>query len=205
MPQLKIRTIKEFCESKHKEKGSLFIAQVYPLSNHEEIQDLLSSVKKKFFDATHHCYAYKFDDYLKYSDDGEPSGTAGIRILNAIDHYGLNHILLIVIRYFGGVKLGVGLLGKAYYNSAVQTIEACRLIERIGYHQCKIIVDFSFVSNIFRVLNNAEAKNISYEYKDKAEFSAMIKPDKIEDFRRDVENLTSGKFGFSTSKEIIFI
>ncbi len=205
IPLLKILTIKEFCESKYKEKSSLFIAQAYPLSYPEETADLLNSVKKKFYDATHHCYAYRFNNSVKYSDDGEPSGTAGVRILNAIDHFSLNHILLIVIRYFGGVKLGVGPLGKAYYTSAVQALETCRMIEKIGHYQCKISVGFSFMSGVHKILNNVEAKLFSCEYENNADFTVMIKPDKIEDFQRELQNLTAGKFDFSCGKEIIFI
>ena len=95
----KIKSITKFTETKFKEKGSQFIGQAYPVQKEEEAQELLESIRKKYYDATHHCYCYNiFESVNKYSDDGEPSGTAGIRILNAINHFELTNILVVSIR-----------------------------------------------------------------------------------------------------------
>ena len=123
----KILTVKEFYESKFKQKGSIFVGQAYPAGQEKQAEEILELVRKKYHDATHHCYAYRvYAKEEKYSDDGEPSGTAGVRILNAIHHLDLYNVLVISIRYFGGVKLGVGPLGKAYYQSALQTLEQAK-------------------------------------------------------------------------------
>ena len=111
-----IKTIKKSAEVKFKEKGSLFLSKSYNITNVENVEDILNNLKKEFFDATHRCFAYRLNSVstannFRYSDDGEPSGTAGIRILNAIDHFELQNCLIAVIRYFGGTKLGVGPLG----------------------------------------------------------------------------------------------
>lgn len=126
-----IQTIEQQHETKFKEKGSLFIGQVYPVNSVEEAEEFLTSVRKKFYDATHHCYAYRImENDSKYSDDGEPNGTAGIRIANAINHFELTNLLVISIRYYGGTKLGVGPLGKAYYQSAYDTLSEMEIVTK---------------------------------------------------------------------------
>ena len=92
-----IKTILSYSETKFKEKSSIFLGFAYPVKSIEDVTGKLALVRKKYFDATHHCYAYKLaNNILKYSDDGEPSGTAGIRILNVIEHFNLVNILLVV-------------------------------------------------------------------------------------------------------------
>ncbi|MDY0082235.1 MAG: YigZ family protein, partial [Ignavibacteriaceae bacterium] len=125
-----IKTIKEYRQNSFKEKSSEFLAIVYPVENVSAAQDYLQEIRKKYYDASHHCYSYKIKTgEQKYSDDGEPNGTAGIRILNAIEHFGLTGILLFVVRYFGGIKLGVGQLGKAYYNASIGVFEHSEIIQ----------------------------------------------------------------------------
>src|ERR1035437_8880518 len=120
-----IRSIEGFTEAGIKEKGSAFTGQAYFMSDSDECVKKLNKIIKQFYDATHHCYCYKLNSgEAKYSDNGEPSGTAGIRILNAIEHFDLTDILVVVIRYFGGTKLGVGPLGKAYYESALNVLKS---------------------------------------------------------------------------------
>src|ERR1035437_10108273 len=97
-----IRTIEGFMEAGIKEKGSVFTGQAYLVNNPEDCLSKLNEIKKEFYDTTHHCYCYKLNTgEIKYSDNGEPSVTAGVRILNAIDHFELTEILVVVIRYFG--------------------------------------------------------------------------------------------------------
>ena len=96
-----IKTIKDFRQASIKEKASEFIAIVYPVDNKETAVNKLNEIRKKYYDASHHCFAYKLKNGdEKYSDDGEPNGTAGLRILNAIEHFDLTNVLLIVVRYF---------------------------------------------------------------------------------------------------------
>ena len=144
----KIKTISSESESRIKEKGSLFVGLSLPISTEEEGIIFLNSVKKIFYDATHHCFSYKLADGLfKYSDDGEPNGTAGIRINNAQNHYELTNIITIVVRYFGGMKLGVCPLGKAYYESAIQNLESSKKIEKELYQ--KIELEYKFEQTKF--------------------------------------------------------
>jgi putative IMPACT (imprinted ancient) family translation regulator len=136
-----IRTIDEFREVTATIKKSNFIAQVYSINSEEDFKSHLTKAKKKYYDASHHCYAYKLvNGNVRYSDAGEPNGTAGVRILNAIEHFNLVNQLVIVSRIFGGIKLGVGPLGKAYYESAIQVLSESKIntnicIKKWIFHQ----------------------------------------------------------------------
>ena len=101
---------------------SRFIAVITPIKEKEEINLILNSLKEKFKDATHYCYAYIIDNYQKASDDGEPQKTAGMPILNCLIKNNLTDILCVVIRYFGGIKLGAGGLVRAYSNAVKEVI-----------------------------------------------------------------------------------
>ena len=130
-----IKTIEKFSQKNYKEKGSEFIGRVYHVEQEKEIVETLNKLKKKYYNATHHCYAYKLlNGKIKYSDDGEPGGSAGIRILKAIEHFDLVNQLVVVTRYFGGTKLGVGPLGKAYYTSAYDVLERSEIVVKTLYY-----------------------------------------------------------------------
>lgn len=202
----KILTIKELCESKFKQKGSIFIGQVYPVVQEKQVEEILASVRKKYHDASHHCYAYRI--YIKtekYSDDGEPSGSAGIRILNAIHHLDLFNVLVISIRYFGGVKLGVGPLGKAYYYSALQTLEKATVIEKILQNKLKIIFDYSLSGKIHNLLNLHNAKIIQTMFEDKPAILFLIEPDRQGHFANVVKELSKGSARLEILEEHLLI
>ncbi|MEO8398771.1 MAG: YigZ family protein [Ignavibacteriaceae bacterium] len=134
-----ITTVTDFHSSKSKEKNSIFIGQVFPLESEIEFHKILEEVKRDLYDASHHCYAYRLkNDLFKYSDDGEPSGSAGVRILNAIEHFDLKDVLVIVNRYFGGTKLGIGPLGKAYFDSAFQVLNQAKKITKHAFLKIKL-------------------------------------------------------------------
>lgn len=152
-----IKTIAAESEVRFKEKGSMFIGLSSPINIEEEGINFLNSVKKKFYDATHHCFSYKLADGLfKYSDDGEPNGTAGIRINNAQNHFELTNIITIVVRYFGGVKLGVGPLGKAYYEAAIQNLEASKKIEKELYQKIELKYKFEQTKYVHHLISKFE-------------------------------------------------
>ena len=112
-------------------KKSKFYVDLYKINDLDEIKKYLEDVKNKYKDATHYCYAYILNGSRKAVDDGEPSGTAGIPILEVLDKKNLNYILCIVTRYFGGIKLGAGGLVRAYSNSVVEAINNNEIVELI--------------------------------------------------------------------------
>lgn len=201
-----IKTIKKFHEEKLKEKGSIFIGQVYPVNSENEIKNILEEVKKKYFDATHHCFAYRFsEDKFKYSDAGEPSGTAGIRILNAIDHFNLKNIIVIIIRYFGGTKLGVGLLGKTYYNCAKSVLENSEFLEKKIYKKVTINFEFSLISHVQKILSSFSAKFEKSNYNENAEIICFLLIKDLDQVKKQLIDISKGRIKFSEDKNIFFL
>jgi uncharacterized YigZ family protein len=199
-----IKTIFGFTETKFKEKGSLFIGHAYPITNDSDFHLLLEKLRKEFYDATHICYAYRLnDDREKYSDDGEPNGTAGIRILNAIDHFGITDTLLVSIRYYGGTKLGVGPLGKAYYKSAFETIENAKVLTKFPYYKIRIYIEVSFVKTIFRLLSNC--KIIQSDYDNNFFIDAYIPCNEYEKINSEIQTVTKGKNEILFDKTVIYL
>jgi uncharacterized YigZ family protein len=202
----RIRTIEEYKESSFKEKGSVFIAQVYHVENENLAIEKISSVKKEYFDASHHCFAYKLlDGSIKYSDAGEPAGTAGIRILNAIEHFVLYNQLVIVIRYFGGTKLGVGPLGKAYYNSALNTLKESNILTRYLHQRLTIVSDFENVSHVHRILTNHNSVIENSDYGDKAIFNCLIKPSTETKIISKLTEASKGKIVCTVEEDLVYI
>lgn len=137
------KTLQSLSEGLYKEKGSKFIAYASPCSNEHEAKELLSEWKKNNHQARHLCYAYRFgvENYtIRANDDGEPSNSAGTSILGQIQSYELTNILIGVIRYFGGTKLGVGGLVQAYKTAAKEAIEAGEIITE----QLKVRLELAF-------------------------------------------------------------
>jgi uncharacterized YigZ family protein len=189
-----IYTIEKASETSFKEKGSLFIGQVYHAGTEAEAQSILSVVRKKYFDATHNCWAYVIEpDIFRYSDDGEPGGTAGIRIYNAIGHYNLTNVLVVSTRYFGGVKLGVGPLGKAYCRSANETLEASEIFKKIIYTTVIIDFDFDLSSIIYHALTMRKITIADTLYDQKVTIKCFVKKSEISAISDEIFNATSGR------------
>ncbi len=200
-----IITVKGFMESKFKEKNSLFIGQVYPVESFDEADKIITSKKKEHFNAAHCCYAIKIDeDKTRYSDDGEPSGTAGIRILNAIEHFNLVKVLVVSIRYFGGIKLGVGPLGKAYYRSAFETLDIADKIIKKAYLNGQIIFPVEETGNVHRVLTLYESKITKQNFENECIIHCIISPSNINSFEVELTNITRGKVSLSFEKMIAY-
>ncbi len=197
-----IKTVKNFNEFTLKEKSSEFIAKVYPVESEQQALDELQNIRKKYFDATHHCFAYRINyDLSKFSDDGEPKGTAGIRILNAIDHFDLIDVLVIVVRYFGGTKLGVGPLGKAYYNASIGVLSQSQIVKLNLYQLIEITSDFSNINHVHRLINQYSAIISSSDFNDKAIINCLIKPSLIDKIAYELTNLSSGQIVIKVKNE----
>jgi uncharacterized YigZ family protein len=200
-----IITVDNFSKFSTKEKGSSFIGHVYYCETEKDVNEKLASTKKKYYDATHHCYAYRLlDQKFKYSDYGEPSGSAGLRILNAIDHFKLLNVIVIVIRYYGGTKLGVGPLGKAYYNSALTVLENADKIIKALYQQIFIESSFDYISHIHKVISNHQAIIMSSDYSEKAIFECWIKPAFINGFKSKLTDMSKGRIKVFVKEDLYY-
>jgi len=190
----KILTVDNFAEVTYKEKSSVFIGQVYHCEMENEAANILEPIKKKYYNASHHCFAYKLiSEQFKYSDDGEPNGTAGIRILNAIEHFNLINVMVVIFRYYGGTKLGVGPLGKAYYTSAYDVLEKAKKLEKVLFQKIIIEADFSYTSHIHRILVNHNATIENSEYQEKAIFECFIMPSELNKITFQLTNISKGE------------
>lgn len=189
-----IKTIKSKTESKFKEKGSLFEGYAYPVSSSEEAENILSEIKKKYYDATHHCFAYQImDENPRYSDDGEPSGTAGIRILNAINHFELVNVLVVSVRYYGGTKLGVGPLGKAYYKSAFDTLSLASVLTKRKFLKAKITYDFDLTSKVHHLLSMNTTNILDNTFEKKPAIIFTILEEEFKKFESEIIESTSNR------------
>jgi uncharacterized YigZ family protein len=146
------KTIAAPSEGIYKEKGSKFLAYAFPINNKKEAEENIALLRKKYFDARHHCYAWQLHDNMRISDDGEPSGTAGKPINGQILSYKLTNILIVVVRYFGGVLLGTGGLTKAYKQAAAQALQNATIIERIITENIQISFPYEKTSSAMKIL-----------------------------------------------------
>lgn len=202
-----MKTISEFKEFSIKEKGSLFKSMAYPVASEEEFNPILANIKKRDYDATHHCYAYKLmNGIFKFSDDGEPSGTAGKRILNAIVHFELYGVAVIVVRYFGGTKLGVGPLGKVYYNAAFHVLKLCNQVELVPHKRVRIIFPYHFISTIHRYLERANARISDTDYHgEKTIVSCLLTEPALENLQSTLPELSGGEIQLVVEPESVYI
>ena len=140
-----------------KDNGSRFIAFAYPVERVEEVKPLVDALKKEYHDARHHCFAYRIGHTgatFRANDDGEPSGSAGRPILGQIDSFGLSDILIVVVRYFGGIKLGIPGLIRAYKTSSADAIDNSVIIEKTACRLFKIEFDYLAMNAVQKVLKD---------------------------------------------------
>ena len=144
-------------EGLFKDNGSRFIALAYPVESEEEVRQIVSSLKKEYHDARHHCYAFRLGkDGQKWrsSDDGEPSGSAGRPILGQIDSLNLSDVLVVVVRYFGGIKLGIPGLIRAYKTSTADALGAARKVEKISGRWINLDFDYQYLPQVKKLLKD---------------------------------------------------
>ena len=126
-------------EGLFKDNGSRFIALAYPVETEEEVKNIVAALRKEYHDARHHCYAYRLGyqgNIFRASDDGEPAGSAGRPILGQIDSAGLSDVLVVVVRYFGGIKLGIPGLIRAYKTSTADAIGNGQIVTKVAGNGC---------------------------------------------------------------------
>ena len=155
------KTISSLSEGLYKEKGSRFISFAVPVDSLETIKELLNDYRKQFYDARHVCYAYMLGAEradFRVNDDGEPSGTAGRPILGQINSNGLTNILIVVVRYFGGVLLGTGGLVTAYKEAAADAIRNAEIVEQTVDCYFKISFDYLYMNDVMKIVKETNAQ-----------------------------------------------
>ena len=131
---------------------SRFIATAIHVDSVEDAQEFIASKRKKYFDATHNCYGYLIGDKAKFSDDGEPQGTAGMPIYECIKNSKIDHVCVVVTRYFGGIKLGAGGLVRAYSGSCAEALKSATKVNMTDCTIAEVVVDYSLLKGLRKVL-----------------------------------------------------
>ena len=161
------KTITEPSEGIYTEKRSKFIAIALPVRTHEEIKAHLETYQKKYYDARHVCYAYMLGHErtdFRANDNGEPSGTAGKPILGQINSNELTDILIIVVRYFGGIKLGTSGLIVAYKAAAAEAIATATIVETTVDDEVTLLLEYPFMNDVMRIVKEEESEILQQSY-----------------------------------------
>ena len=179
-------------------KRSRFITQVYYVNDIEDIKKILANVSSTYKDATHNCYAYICETHKKACDDGEPSGTAGMPILNILEANELDHVLAVVTRYFGGIKLGSNGLIRAYADSVKEALSSATIVTLKKGLEVKIIFTYNQLKQVDYLLSNYEI--IDRQYKDNITYIVKIPKDE------DIKNLlTKYLISYEVMNEIFIL
>lgn len=190
------KMIKEYGEASFIERKSKFISYAMPIYSEEEATQFLNSIRKKHYDANHNCYAYIIGEnssIQRSSDDGEPSGTAGVPILEVLKKEELTNTIIIVTRYFGGIMLGAGGLIRAYTEGAVRSIDAAGIIEVKPFAFFTIKVDYSYLGKIQYEASKNDYLIKEIDYAEAVTITMLTPIEQKETLESDINNWTSGE------------
>ena len=177
-----------------KVKGSRFIATADSIPDKEAAEEFINQIRKSYHDATHNCFAYRINDSLfRYSDDGEPSGTAGKPILDMLDKYRLLNTVLVVTRYFGGTKLGTGGLIRAYRSSAENLLENARIVKKHNYQIIRVEYPFNMTSRVQQLVRTLKGSIKEDSTARGIIARVQIVPSGVDKFIRQVSDITAAQ------------
>jgi len=177
------KTISAPAEGLYKEKGSKFIAYIYPVKSEVEIKEIIASLKKEHHAARHHCYAYRLmpdKSVYRINDDGEPNGTAGKPIYGQIQSNDLTNVLIVVVRYFGGTLLGVSGLIKAYKSAALDAINNSEIIEKTINENIEITCPYEQLNEVMRIIKQNKLTIIKQQSDSNLKVIVEIRKSKVE-------------------------
>ena len=193
-------TINGEAQAEYKVQGSRFCATALPVTTKSQAEEFIAGIRKRFRDATHNCFAYRIGTdgaEFRFNDDGEPSGTAGKPILAAIDKHGLTNILVVVTRYFGGTKLGVGGLVRAYGDATELALLKAEKETRYITLTVKATFPHSQISNVMHVISKVGAKIVDTQYDEDVHTQLEIRLSKAEELKAALVNHTSGNIALA--------
>lgn len=187
-------------------KKSVFISHVKHVELEESAREFVQEIKKKYFDATHNCSAWILGETCnlqKSNDDGEPGGTAGNPILDAIKKNELTNIAVVVTRYFGGIKLGAGGLIRAYSHTAALGIANSQIVQMKTFQKIAVTLEYPFLAQVENFLRNKKIRVENSEYAADVTINLLIEPADVENFLADLTELTAANFLAETLEEIL--
>lgn len=191
------RTIKSLSEGQYSEKRSKFLAFALPVENVEEVRELVAQYQKKYYDARHACYAYMIGadrQTFRANDNGEPSGTAGKPILGQINSNELTNILIIVVRYFGGIKLGTSGLIQAYKAAAAEAISNAEIVTKTVDENLSVVYEFPMMNSVMKVIKDLNPKIISQGYQTDCTMTLQIRKGMIPELKSRLSKIDTLRF-----------
>ncbi len=195
------KTIQKRTEGIYKDRGSKFIAIVLPVDTEKQVKNELEKVKKEYHDARHHCYAYRLGwDYSAYriNDDGEPSGSAGKPIFGQIRSFELTNVLIVVVRYFGGTKLGVRGLIDAYKGAAQAALNKNKVIKQVVNEKLHIHFGYPRMGAVMQIIKEEQLMQISTRFEIECDLEIAVRRTKSEEISekfRKIEGVTVSSKG----------
>ena len=185
-------------EGLFKDQGSRFIALAYPVESEVEVKALLEKARKEYHDARHHCVAYRIGhtgSVWRASDDGEPAGSAGRPILGQIDSAGLSDVAVIVVRYFGGIKLGIPGLIRAYKESTKDAMDKAQIIEKVAGEWLAINFDYAQMPEVMKVVKDLGLPTRAQNFAERCSMEVRVRLSLREDFLERTKNITNFTIG----------
>lgn len=180
-------------EGLFKDNGSRFISFAYPVETEDEVKSIVGSLKKEYHDARHHCYAYRIGykgDLFRANDDGEPSSSAGRPILGQIDSNGLSDILIVVVRYFGGIKLGIPGLIRAYKTSSADAIVNNSIITKIATKRYLLKFGYDSMNSVMKMVKDMSLEQSNQNFGLECELTVRVRLSQVPDFLESVEGIS---------------
>lgn len=174
-------------------KKSEFICTLIPCNNEEEIDKIIHQYQEKYHDANHNCIAYIVGNQKRANDNGEPSGTAGLPMLDVLEKNNLTNIIAIVTRYFGGIKLGAGGLTRAYRQSVADALKEADIVEKFSVPLYKITIDYSYTKKFEHLLKVHKVKCINIEYLEQVSYTCYLEDKSFLSIIQDLTNNTYDK------------
>lgn len=190
------RTLREAAQAEIKVEGSRFIAEVLPVSDEDAAAEQLEAVRRREYQATHHCWAYRLGpagDRFRYDDDGEPTGTAGPPLLRQIDACELTNVLAVVTRYYGGTKLGTGGLARAYGRAASEALAAAAVRQKVRRRRVRITFDYDDTGPARQLVEQFGATIEAERYDAQTTLEVGVPRSQVEAFRRAFRDATAGR------------
>lgn len=191
------KTIERPSEGLYKEKGSRFMAFAYPVRTEEDIRQIVSALKEKYYDARHHCYAWRLGaakTHFRINDDGEPSSTAGKPIYGQIQSNDLTDILVVVVRYFGGIKLGVPGLIHAYREAATDAIAQAIIVEKTVNEQLRIHFSYLVLNDVMKIVKEEGAEVLERNFEMSCEMLLSIRQKDMPALKNRLRYVESASF-----------
>lgn len=198
------RTLHSYGSDEYTVEKSKFIGHAKPVQTEEEARMFVEEIKQKYKDATHNVWAYTIGQSMniqRYSDDGEPQGTAGIPTLELIKKEDLRNVVVVVTRYFGGIKLGAGGLVRAYTKGAKLGLDAAKIVEKRPFVSVEIEIEYTLLGKIQNELSNNNYFVKEIEYADKVKINVFCESEKTESLNKMILELTNANARVSFGDE----